>query len=147
MKYPRIWIAVHGGPLKAARHPDASSVVLAILARSGDYGVQAEVALHLNTPVEILGELSEGTGYQAELDLNLAGNPHTPATGLRKVYGRRKRQGWGLTIPWEEAWALAENPNTPVDILKALVEDNYPEEVWESLHKRVQENIERRGRR
>jgi len=59
MKYPRIWIAAHGGEGRAAVNPKAPPIVLAILANSEDFAVRAAVAEHENTPPDVLLKLAD----------------------------------------------------------------------------------------
>jgi len=55
MKYPRIWIAAHGGPVKAALKPEATPEVLEIVAVIGSNDdARWAVAIHPNTPTAVL---------------------------------------------------------------------------------------------
>lgn len=89
MKYPRIWIAAKGGPVKVAGYED--------------------------TPVEILDLLA--ADKNGVVRWMVAGNEATSKETLRQLAGDR------LVCS-----QVAENPNTPVDVLRQLavpVEGSY----------------------
>ena len=73
MKYPRIWIAAKGGPIKAAKCEDAPIEVLFLLAKDADWTVRWEVAWNWKTPEDILRFLAEDKDWRVcqEADMSL----------------------------------------------------------------------------
>jgi len=139
MKYPRIWIAAHGGEIGAVTQKDAPAQVLAVLGRSDNYTVLEYVARHPNTPADTLAEMAAGLtgrGVMTLLDSYLVANPKTPKAALRDIFVRVRPQPGANDV----MWAFARNSNAPIDILKAIAED-YPEKVWAPLRDLIDKNI------
>jgi len=139
MKYPRIWIAAHGGEIGAATQEDAPTQALAILGRSDNNIVRCHVARHPNTSADTLAEMAAGPGWQLLLDQYLAANPKTPKAALREIFVRVRPRPGGNDVMWD----FARNPNTPIDILKAIAEE-YSRKAWAPLRDLIDENIRSR---
>ena len=63
MKYPRFWIAVHGGALKAAKRKDAPKSVLRVLAEDENWFVRRGVVRNPSAPEDVLRRLAEDESW------------------------------------------------------------------------------------
>lgn len=83
MKYPRIWIAVHGGPRKVADNPKTPVSILELLSEDKGWIIRRAVARNLTTPTDILRRLSQDEVWLVRW--GVAGNLNTPADILRRL--------------------------------------------------------------
>jgi len=115
-KYPRIWIAAHGGPVGAACAVDAPPAILRLLARDADMFVRMNVGVNPNAPVDVLRYLA-GDVNNNVLEA-VAGNTNTPPDVLRMF---AKAEGRGNARLREY---VAMNPNATADVLDILSKDD-----------------------
>lgn len=87
MKYPRIWIAAHGGPIMAAAHEGAPSEVLMVLAEDDDLEVRIRVAANLKCPSVVLEKLATDDDWT--IRRQVASHPVTPFVASERL--RRDR--------------------------------------------------------
>ena len=81
-----------------------------------DYLIDWGLARNPNTPVDILLELVKSSNEYTRRPAasTLAGNPETPVETLRHIFNMIDKDNY-----WVD-WKLAQNPNTPADILCEL---------------------------
>lgn len=102
---------------KIAKNHHTSSNTLEKLAQDGNSYVRRAVADNPNTPVNIFLKVGLCNGQNSApcfLRFNLLLHPQLPAETLAK--------NW-RSPAWVERYAVAQNPNTPVKALTALVKD------------------------
>jgi len=160
MKYPRIWIAAHGGPLEAAQLHDAPLEVLYILATFPHKVVRRHVAQNPSTSVKLLELLA--TDEDVWVLKRVVENRHSPVALLRKAWesAQYNPNVWVVLVALGKSSrtpedilrelavsdsvvareAAAANPNMPEDVLRALWED-----VEQVVQKEAYDNLDRRG--
>jgi len=111
-KYPRIWIAAHGGVRKALEVPGKPVEVLVVLARVDDWQVQWTVARLRDTPADVLWELAESENPAVRGAV--AGNLWAPLELLEKL---------AEDEDWTVRGCVATNSSVSDAVLKKLLED------------------------
>jgi len=98
MKYPRIWIAAHGGPGKAILLPELPPDVLRVLARHEISQYREEVAERPNAPVDVLEFLSKDSAYRVRYAV--AHHPRTPREVRQRLARDHVKRVKGMAALW-----------------------------------------------
>lgn len=83
MKYPRIWIAAHGGPWKVANDPETPEIILRLLSKEGNAVLRWVVAKNPNAPKDVLRGFSQSNRLMERK--TVARNPNTSEEVLRQL--------------------------------------------------------------
>jgi len=113
IKYPRIWIAAHGGPQVAAKAKDTPPGILAVLA-FGDDKVRHAVAGNEHTPPEVLRKLVDFDDDEL-VKAAAVKNRALPVDMMARLTTHES---------WDVRYALARNPSLPLKLLKWLARDD-----------------------
>jgi len=144
IKYPRIWIAAHGGPAKAAQFENTPPAILRLLAditdeldsgyaSSSNAQIRKHIAENPNTPTDLLRRLAHRAHW--EVRAAVARNPNTP----EDVLLQKCRDGNDLV-----RFAIIQNPNVTDRVLRVLVEDKEYDRIRTQARRAI---AEREGRR
>ena len=96
---------------RIASDPNTRTEVLRSMADTNEYFIQLDLAANPHTPTDILDQFTDFRKYSSHVRGAVAANPSTPRDTLYKLITL------GDPIVYR---ALADNPNTPIDLLDVI---------------------------
>ena len=149
MKYPRIWIAAHGGPGNVISLSVIPADVLRVLGRHESPDYREEVALRLHTPLDVLELLSRDSVWRVRYAV--ARHPRTPREVRQWLAKDKIKRVQGMAALWLQGTAsnyrerLAAVANRKFYLYEGLLEYLAAEDRSKIVRAAAKKELERRG--